>query len=483
MRLKSATIRNFRCFEELEVQFHPRLTVLVAENGGGKTALLDAIASGLTPLLTHLSSANQRLSGPKIQDSDFRLEQHEASGDEVRWMAADYAQVVLETDDGLRWDQWRGSARGKQPKHPVGTSSLASDCEATLSNLALTRSALVPVVAYYGARRGWVVEPVRLRVRKQEQANFGHPTAALVGALDSLTDFREMLVWFDAEEAAELRANKPGPDWQPDDYSENPTLEAVRSALQAILGKRFSNPHFDHRHQFVVDRPEGGSLQVTQLSQGYQSMLALGMDFARRLAMANPWMQKTEFNDPDNAYFASYIESYPLPLGDIAPWGAAWAPAVMLVDEIDLHLHPAWQQRVLGDLMRAFPGTQFIVTTHSPQVLSTVKTENIRVLRCHNDRWTADPPEGDEVLGQASSVALWDVMEVHPTPYDDVEASRWYRDFLHHIEHGTHEDPKARDLRTKLETLYGPRHPLMVDADRLLRFQAFQRRAAPAANG
>lgn len=54
MRLKSATVRNFRCFDELEVQFHPRLTVLVAENGGDKTALLDAIAIGLTPLLTHL---------------------------------------------------------------------------------------------------------------------------------------------------------------------------------------------------------------------------------------------------------------------------------------------------------------------------------------------------------------------------------------------------------------------------------------------
>lgn len=481
MRLKSATVRNFRCFDELEVQFHPRLTVLVAENGGGKTALLDAIAIGLTPLLTHLSSANQRLTGPGIKDSDFRLEPNQVDWGEE--MAAGYAQVVLEDEFGLRWDQWRPSSRGIQPKHEVGQTELSQYCEARLENLTITRTALVPVVAYYGARRGWVAVPERLRMRKKERANFGHPTAALVGALDSLTDFREMLVWFDAEEAAELRANKPGPNWQFEDYSENPTLAAVRSALEAILGKRYTNPHFDHRHKFVVERPEGGLLQVTQLSQGYQSMLALGMDFARRLAMANPWMERVEFNDPANAEFAAYVESHPPPQGEMAAWGAAWAPAVMLVDEIDLHLHPAWQQRVLGDLMRAFPGTQFIVTTHSPQVLSTVKTENIRILRCENDRWTAAQPEGEEILGQASSVALWDVMSVNPTPLQDVQASQWYRDYLHHVAMGTHEDPLARKLRTDLEGLYGPRHPLMVDADRLLRFHAFKRRATPESKG
>lgn len=483
MRLKSATVRNFRCFEELEVQFHPRLTVLVAENGGGKTALLDAIATGLTPLLTHLSSANQRISGPGIEDSDFRLEPHEGSAGEDRWAAAEYAQVVLETDIGLRWDQWRPSSRGKQPESKVGQSDLTPYCEGVLNNLEKTRSALVPVIAYYGARRGWVVVPERLRVRKQERANFEHPTAALVGSLDSLTDFREMLVWFDAEEAAELRANKPGPNWQPEDYSENPTLEAVRSALEAILGKRYTNPHFDRRHKFVVETPEGSPLQVTQLSQGYQSMLALGMDFARRLAIANPWLQNGALSDPDNAEFVAYGETYPPSKGPSALWGAAWAPAVMLVDEIDLHLHPAWQQRVLGDLMRAFPGTQFIVTTHSPQVLSTVKTENIRVLRCDDGRWTAAQPEADEVLGQASSVALSDVMEVDPTPYEDVEAAGWYRDYLHHIEQGGGMTPVALDLRGKLDGLYGPRHSLMIDAERLLRFQAFKRQAAPSTNG
>ena len=78
MLLKKIILNHFRCFERLEVDLHPRLTVFVAENGGGKTAVLDGIAIGLSPILRLLSSANQRLSGPGIDDTDFHLESWEA---------------------------------------------------------------------------------------------------------------------------------------------------------------------------------------------------------------------------------------------------------------------------------------------------------------------------------------------------------------------------------------------------------------------
>ena len=74
MRLKKITLNNFRCFEALEIELHPRLTVLVGTNGAGKTAVLDGIATALSPVLTYLSSANQRLVGRRIKDEDFRIE-------------------------------------------------------------------------------------------------------------------------------------------------------------------------------------------------------------------------------------------------------------------------------------------------------------------------------------------------------------------------------------------------------------------------
>jgi predicted ATP-binding protein involved in virulence len=105
----------------------------------------------------------------------------------------------------------------------------------------------------------------------------------------------------------------------------------------------------------------------------------------------------------------------------------------MLVDEIDLHLHPSWQQRVLGDLMRAFPCTQFVVTTHSPQVLSTVRRENIRVLKRTDAGYIAEMPNMSPLVRQAGD-ALAYVMDVNVRPpLDDIlEKVHAYEQLVRH---------------------------------------------------
>ena len=191
-------------------------------------------------------------------------------------------------------------------------------------------------------------------------------------------------------------------------------LEAVRAAVVGLLGQ-YRNPHFNSKHKFMLTREsDGGPMLVEQLSQGYQSMLALAMDFARRLAIANPHL---EYNDEDYAVKVirqSMDQLAALGVVSSDPFQTSLrmsAPAIMLVDEIDLHLHPSWQQRVLQDLMRTFPLTQFIVTTHSPQVLSTVRRENIRIL----DGSHADMPFAS-TYGQPSGDVMHSVMLVDPQP-------------------------------------------------------------------
>ncbi|MEN9456894.1 MAG: hypothetical protein RL210_2413, partial [Pseudomonadota bacterium] len=110
MRLKKVSLSNFRCFEKLSLELHPRLTVLVGENGAGKTAVLDGIACALSPVLNYLSSANQRLSGRGIEDGDFRVLQWPQLGGNARWGMAEITQLEVETFDGLTWDVWRPSA-------------------------------------------------------------------------------------------------------------------------------------------------------------------------------------------------------------------------------------------------------------------------------------------------------------------------------------------------------------------------------------
>lgn len=453
MRLSKITLSNFRCFERLELEFHPRLTVLVGENGAGKTAVLDAIASVLSPVLTYLSSANQRLSGRGIQDGDFRVVQWPQFGGKARWGMADITQLQVETYEGLAWDVWRASTKGKKPEQTNGQTELKQYLLKVSDSYTEELPRLTPVIAYYGARRGYIDVPQRLRGAKE---NYGYPAAALIGALDSMSDFREMLAWFDQEESAELRANKGVID---EEFVESPTIIAVRTVIEQLLGGAYSNPHFNKDHKFVLERKfDGAHLMVSQLSQGYQSMLALAMDFARRLAIANPhavyeseraWPQIfeaiTNLENLDSTFSNEVLDDVAMAL---RPALSLSAPAIMLVDEIDLHLHPTWQQRVLDDLMRTFPLTQFIVTTHSPQVLTTVSRENIRVLQATKTGFEAEKPDFSP-LAHESGDALAKVMGTQREPElplkDDI------RRYEQLIRAGQELDPEAIKLRDTLE--------------------------------
>ena len=445
MHLKSITLKNFRCFDELHLKLHPRLTVLVADNGGGKTSVLDAIAVGLSPVLRRFSTADQRLSGVGLADKDILLMPIKDLLGNERWVASDYTQVSIETMEGLNWEIQRFSTKDKRLATRTRHGKLTDYCNAVIDSLKSENREPLPIFAYYGARRGWIQ-----RRSSESKVDYTQPTSALVGALESLGDFTEMLKWFYLEENFELRKNKGRTS---ENFSESPALFAVRTAIKRILEDHYTEPHFNSKNQFVVKEKDGPQeLQISQLSQGYQSMFALAMDFARRLAVGNSHM----FSAEDQ-------------LG-----GFGYAPAIMLVDEIDLHLHPSWQQCVLSDLTRTFPNTQFIVTTHSPQVLTTVKNESICILeKDHEDKWMAITP-AEQTRGVESADVLHSAMGVDPVP--PVEEAKQLDDYRALIENGEHETKQGQSLRKKLVQHFGADHPLIRDCDRLIRFQEFKRR-------
>ncbi|MEF8755699.1 MAG: AAA family ATPase [Accumulibacter sp.] len=468
MRLKKITLNNFRCFESFEVTLHPRLTVFVGENGAGKTAVLDGIATALTPVLNYLSSANQRLTGRGIGDADFRVEPATVRAGKERWKLADFAQVVAETVDGLKWDYWRPSGtKGQEPKTKHGLTELKNRLLTISESYKSSAPALTPVFSYFGARRGYIEVPERLRESKE---NYAYPTSALIGALDSMSDFKELLKWFDREEAAELRANKGVAS---DDYVPSPALDAVRETIKTLLDGTYQNPYFNRDHKFVVEPSDGGApLLVTQLSQGYQSMLALGVDFARRLVLANGHMNYGDQNSIAIALEELHTLRRPDKVAESLPVSAPLiAPAIMLVDEIDLHLHPSWQQRVLDDLMRAFPSTQFIVTTHSPQVISTVRRENIRAFSTDTDGRTVATEPLANPYGQPSGDVLQSVMLVNPQPPVD-EKSDLDR-LTNLVDQGHYESDEAKDLFRRLGQAFGPGHPQLLRLQRSVSRQTF----------
>ena len=454
MRLEKISLTNFRCFQSLEIDLHPRMTILVADNGGGKTSVLDAIALGFSPLLRALSSANQRLSGPILGDTDIRLLPNQICADSANILLA----AKLPNESQLKWEVSQKSSSIANNENQIAQQQLRNYANAILEHLIHGNNettlrpdetiSRVPVIAYYGTARGHIDIPVRLKkTRKTEvkEVKYAFATSALYQSLATIPDFREMLRWFDQEEATELRATRDGLQ-----YINSTLLEEVRNAISLLLQGHYCCPHFDSDHKFVIfDQHTRTRLQVAQLSQGYQSMLALAMDFSRRLCLAG---------------------------------GSNDSEAIMLIDEVDLHLHPSWQQRIVLDLRRTFPNTQFILTTHSPEILTTVRNENIRILKQDSEgSWSAQIPETPEVIGVENATAMNDIMEVNAKP--EIAETRLYNDYIVSIENGEHETAEGMALRQQLLALYGPMHPLLRDADRLIRFQRLKLKSSASQSG
>lgn len=221
----------------------------------------------------------------------------------------------------------------------------------------LADSGHLPIAAFYGADRS----VSDLKRPGDPEVEFPRLTA-LEGAL-GLTDFQGLFTWFYFKQDEELREQKRRRDF---DY-QSKDLSAVRQAISSMCPEVYAPRMELNPPRFVVSRrAEQGrveKLSLEQLGGGSRIVLALAADLARRMAQGNPHL-----DDP------------------------LQAEAIVLIDEVELHLHPGRQQQVLGDLVRTFPNSQFIVSTHSPQVLTTVEPHRILELSHDGDLMVAGTP-------------------------------------------------------------------------------------------
>ena len=418
MKLKQVTIENYRAIESLDLPLHPQLTVLHGNNGHGKTSVLSAIAVGLGSILRIL---------PNVPSIDFRKTDSRGSRT---------IRVILEATENFHWERRRGSATrswrnvGLGPlREAIGKIVTADqDGDAPID---------LPIVAFYDTDRAAFDAPQTRRGFGSEFSRY----AALTDALAAKTNFREFFKWFYAKENDELRQQREARDFN----FRLKELEAIRNAVERMI-PGVSSPRIETGPlRFVVsmtsqsDKTE--TLAIDQLSGGYRNMLALVADLARRMAQGNPHL-----DDP--------LQS----------------EAVVLIDEVDLHLHPSWQQRVLPDLMRTFPNAQFIVSTHSPQVLTTVKPEHIVSLYREGDGIVDGGPDAP-TYGAESGYVLSTVMGVKERPSSEhnkfVDTLERYNTLVYAGQGKTEE---ALELRKKLESL-SPRDLALGRADSEMRRQ------------
>lgn len=450
MRIDSIELSNFRCFERIRVDFHPELTVLVAPNAGGKTAVLDAIAVALSPFVSKVGDET----GIQFLETDPRTSYVQADGGRSRIptpVPESVIGVVGRLDDQpVRWSRRKTGTNGlpetegAQPLTDFATrlrSRLFDDDHASVT---------LPIVAYYGTGRLLASRPFAA-----EEKVIPRParTSGYEGCLASGSRFDRFLRWYASANFSRLaetidygttEARSPLGDglWC--------VGEAVRSVLRQNYGdcRLFYDPML--RDVVLHDDDRYGKLPLRQQSDGVKAIVGLVGDLASRAWLLNPQFGRE---------------------------AARETSGIVLIDEVDMHLHPTWQQGVIQSLRDAFPKVQFILTTHSPQVLSTVSNESIRILQQDGDQWYAEAPD-EQTSGGESSYILATVMGAREIP--QTEITRKMDEYIVLIEQGDWESEQAVQLREELNSHYGPKHPRILDCDRLIRFKSFKAKRGEA---
>lgn len=444
IQIDKLLLQNYRCFEECEITFRPDLTVLVARNGQGKTAILDAIALSLEIFVNTLSGIS---SGRGFDRRDFRRSRDSATNvSNERHNHVRFEAFGLIDGNGISWDR-RLRANSKYARNSTkGITGLRSEADSLRGKVLAKKvdhptQTDLPLVAYYGTGRQWRRSRFTARRWRYPQVE---RFDGYIDSLNSGAGYGLFVDWY--ETAFRSIRNSIATGYRSSSRPEM-LLAAVNDSVKNVLFQEtgWHDLGWDmERNELTLKHDNHGRLPVNRLSDGVRTTLALVADVAHRCARLNP----------------HYGEN-----------AAENTPGILLIDEVDLHLHPEWQQTILGMLRDAFPKVQMIVTTHSPQVLSAVNVNSIRDVQLHNGYTVIKEPQF-QTKGVESADVLAVIMDVDPVA--DVPEAKLLRKYRVAIDEGRAKEPEILDIRNQLIGHFGKHHPVILDCDRLIRFMQFK---------
>ena len=340
MRVVRLKLANVRAIEAAEFDFRPGFNLVAGVNGVGKTSVLDALAVCLSAIVGRAGVPRRGAVSFGVDDirkgvGALQLEcGFEIAGEIETYTLHRPRESVVVPKEMDQFDRGETAPTANTtpiieefyPGMPVEGEARPSEGR--------------PLAVLFSTNRA-----VPSNKAPQGGATAGTVKAAYSAALSNRRELRlgEFAAWMRALEALS---------------SERPAAKRILGSLETAV-KRFLPDYRNFRvggtsrrgNLLLIDRGDA-TLPIRSLSDGERGVLALVLDLTRRLAQANP-----EMDDP-----------------------AAEAGAVVLVDEIELHLHPSWQRRIVGNLTETFPNCQFIATTHSPQTIGEIAHDRIHVM-------------------------------------------------------------------------------------------------------
>jgi len=368
MRIKRLQLVNLRAFEQAEFEFMPGMNLLVGVNGVGKTTVLDSLRICLSKIIPDITkSRGRKLS---FVNDDIRVQSDFMTVNcTFKIQDIDFTFLVHKNRESyvpLILNNLRNQVLetpDKESYHPPLLNSFYN----------LKKGSSEPFGLFFSTRRSLVSRAIRYN-NKAARDNAGAYAEALVSRGLRLKDIAD---WMHALEE------------QGNEYPLGlKHLSSLQKAAEHFMPEcKNLRAEMSPKSRLIVDKA-GTTLDLRQLSDGERGMFALVLDLAKRLSQANP-----KLDDPVRD-----------------------GSAIVLIDEIDLHLHPKWQRTVIKKLTETFPNCQFIATTHSPQIIASVEPEQVLLLT------NSGVIQPERTLGMDSNWILRHLMEADDRPSESISA-------------------------------------------------------------
>lgn len=434
MRIKKLELKNFRGFEELVIDFpegESGLAVFVGVNGSGKTSVLDAILQMMHLFYRNLlriyyqnnEEALAYFNNSLFGKSDIKNNQSLFEIDvDIDLDSEKYFHFSSKVYEDGKFESWPGEISWTLDVEEIKNQEIEGLGIEDYENLVALKREMqknTPFIKYYSTSRTINEKPSL----KAKGASAFDRLGMFLSAFESKINYDDFFEWFrnteDYENEQRLHSN---PNYR------HKGLEAVRRAFSRFIPD-IEKPRVQRqpKEELVVEK-NGQVLPLTKLSDGEKSLFALIGDITRRLDLTYAFHQNVNILEMSG---------------------------VILIDEIEQHLHPSWQRTIIPNLRRTFPNIQFILTTHSPQVLSNVPRENVFIL--NNFKLEKNKPHTE---GRDSNALLEDIFDVPSRPEEEQnELSQLYDA----IEKG--EKEKAEKLFAVLKKKLGDRDLELLRAE------------------
>lgn len=365
MKIERLCLKNYRCFDNLEVGFHDKLTVIVGINGSGKTSVLEGTVIALGTFFSEMEVVRD----VSIVKKDVRLKAY-SMGESIDVQPQYPVEIGAE---GIVGDQpvcWKRSLNSEEGRTTKKDATVMTEISAEYQRRLREgdKTLVLPLVAYYGTGRLWDYH----REKKLNTFKDNTKINGYLNSLDGTANIKLMMNWF-RKKTIQMAQGKENGFFS---FHELPIVfGAMEECFRRITGfsnvKIFYNLDTNELDCTYLDKSEQRmTIPLSQLSDGYKGTISLIADIAYRMAVLNPQLGADIIRETDG---------------------------VVLIDEVDLHLHPSWQHRILLDLQSIFPKIQFIVTTHAPAVISSVKRENLVILKNNEVLYPSMETYGNDV--------------------------------------------------------------------------------------